>query len=197
MNDETLNVVDNEELTEGEAGVKVEKTDELLETFEDWIAEGVSEDDIIVKLHEDHGLTFPQAVNRFRKLKSQAGLTSPRGNKAEEVVAFIKDKHEGGMERSDIIAAMVEKFGYTPKSAASTFSVQGKKLGLTGEGTAGAKVPLEDVVKFLRENDGMDKAELLSKMQENLGYAASTCNAFYVYIPMAKEWAKQELEANG
>lgn len=187
MNEAALNVVDNEE--------KVEKTDDLLATFESWIAEGVSEDDIIVKLHEEHDMSFPAAVNRFRKLKSQAGLTSPRGNKSEEVLAYIKEQHEAGIERSDIIASMVEKFGYTPKSAASTFSVQGKKLGITGEGTAGAKVPLEDVVKFLRDNDGMDKQDLLAKMQDELGYAESTCNAFYIYIPMAKEWARQEADS--
>jgi hypothetical protein len=184
MSNEALNVVDNDEV----------KTDELLDTFQSWIEDGVSEDDIIVKLHQEHDMSFPAAVNRFRKLKSQAGLTTPRGNKAEEVQTFIKTRHEAGDDRSAIIAAMVEQFGYTPKSAASTFSVQGKKLGLTSEGAAGAKVPMEDVVSFLRANyDSMSKQDLIAKMSDELGYAESTCNSFYIYIPMAKEWAAQEL----
>lgn len=181
--------VDDEEA----AGVeKAEKPDELLPTFQGWIEDGVTEDDIIVKLHEEHGLSYPSAVAKFRKLKSQAGLTSSRGNKSEDVIAFIKSKHEEGVSRKDIISAMVEEFGYTDKSAASTFSVQGKKLGITGEGGVGNRVPISDTVAFLRANKDMPKQELLAKMQEELGYAESTCNAFYIYIPMAVEWSAQE-----
>lgn len=184
--------VDDEEAAGVEKAEKPEKPDELLPTFQGWIEDGVTEDDIIVKLHEEHGLSYPSAVAKFRKLKSQAGLTSSRGNKSEDVIAFIKSKHKEGVSRKDIISAMVEEFGYTDKSAASTFSVQGKKLGITGEGGVGNRVPISDTVAFLRANKDMPKQELLAKMQEELGYAESTCNAFYIYIPMAVEWSAQE-----
>lgn len=171
------------------------KEDELLSTFQAWIDEGVEEDDIIMKLHQDHGLSLPSAVSRFRKLKGQAGLTSPRGHKSEDVQAFIQEQVDAGNARADIIEAMVEKFGYTKNSAASTFSTQGKKLGLTGEGGASVRVPMEKTVAFLRANKDLKKQELVAKMSEELGYAQSTCGAFYTYIPMAEEWAKQEAEA--
>lgn len=189
------------EMTSGEEEVtnavqKAEKPDDLLDTFQGWIDEGVEEDEIIMILHKEHNLSLPSAVSRFRKLKSQAGLTSPRGHKSEDVQAFIKAKVDEGMERAAIIDAMVEEFGYAPKSAASTFSVQGKKLGITGEGGGmSSRVPLEDVVTFLRDNRELKKQELVAKMSEALGYAESTCGAFYTYIPMAEEWAKQEVAA--
>jgi len=171
------------------------KEDELLPTFQAWIDEGIEEDEIIMKLHKEHNLSLPSAVSRFRKLKSQAGLTSPRGHKSEDVQAFIQERVDAGDERAVIIEAMVEKFGYTKNSAASTFSTQGKKLGLTGEGGASVRVPMEKTVAFLRANKDLKKQELVAKMSEELGYAQSTCGAFYTYIPMAEEWAKQELAA--
>jgi len=184
-------------MTETEEATVAVKPDELLPTFEEWIAAGVEEDEIIMKLHKEHNLTLPSAVTRYRKLKSQAGLTSPRGHKAEDVQAFIKDKVDDGMDRGDIIDAMVEEFGYTKKSAQSTFSTQGKKLGITGEGGGmSARVPMEQTVAFLRANQELKKQELVAKMAEELGYAESTCGAFYTYIPMAVEWARQEVEAS-
>lgn len=174
-----------------------EKMDELLPAFKEWVENGIDEDSIIVKLHEEHGLTYPSAVAKYRKLKSQAGMTSPRGHKSEDVIAFIKENHEEGKSRKEIIEAMVEEFGYTPKSAASTFSIQGKKLGIAGGGEFGARqtVPLSDTVAFLRNNYHLPKQELIAKMKDELGYAESTCNAFYIYVPMAMEWAKQENNA--
>lgn len=185
------------EMTMGEeVEAKQEKTDELLDDFIGWVKDGVEEDDIIMKLSKDHNLSLPSAVSRFRKLKSQAGMTSPRGHKSEDVQAFIKAKIDDGMDRQEIIAAMIDEFGYAPKSAASTFSVQGKKLGITGEGGGmSARVPMENTVSFLRANRELKKQELIAKMTEELGYAESTCGAFYNYIPMAEEWAKQEIEA--
>lgn len=175
-----------------EVAAAPEKTDPLLETFMGWVNDGVEEDEIIMKLHQEHDLTLPSAVSRYRKLKSQGGLTKERGHKSEDVRNFMKEKHEAGMSRSEIIEAMVEEFGYTKNSAASTFSTQGKELGLTGEGGVSVRVPMEQTVAFLRANQGLKKQELVAKMAEELGYAESTCGAFYTYIPMAVEWARQE-----
>lgn len=189
---EELDMAGETEATEA----PIVKPDELLETFQGWIDEGVEEDEIIMKLHKEHDLSLPSAVSRFRKLKSQAGLTSPRGHKAEDVQNFIKDKVEDGMDRADIIDAMVDTFGYTKKSAQSTFSTQGKKLGITGEGSGmSARVPMNKTVEFMRANADLKKQEFVAKMSQELGYAESTCGAFYTYIGMAQEWARQEVEA--
>ena len=192
MSEEMNDVVEATETATTEAV----KTDPLLEQFQQWVDDGIAEDDIIVKLHEEHDLSFPAAVGKYRKLKSEAGLTSPRGHKAEDVQSFIKEGLDQDMSRAEIIGAMVQKFGYTKKSAASTFSVQGKKMGIVGEGTgATQKVPLEEIVAFMRANAGDKRQELVAKMVEEFGYAESTCGAFYTYIPMAQEWAKQEVAA--
>lgn len=190
---EELNMMEEEVEVKEEAQVK---PDELLPVFLSWVEDGVEEDEMIMKLHKEHNLALSSAVGRYRKLKGQAGLTSPRGHKAEDVQAFIQAKVDEDMSRGDIIDAMVEKFGYTKKSAQSTFSTQGKKLGITGEGGMSARVPISSIVKFLRDNQDLKKQELISKMAEELNYAESTCGAFYTYIPMAQEWAKQEMDAS-
>lgn len=194
MTDENTNEAVEETTNESVQAAEV-KPDELLEDFKGWIADGMEDDDIIMKLSNDHDLSISSAVARYRKLKGQAGMTSPRGHKAEEVQAFIQAQVDDGKERADIIEAMVEKFGYTKKSAQSTFSTQGKKLGITGEGSGiSARVPMSDVVAFLRANQDLKKQELVAKMVAELEYAESTCGAYYNYIPMAVEWARQEKE---
>jgi len=185
----------NQEVTEtNEVATEAKKQDALLPLFLQWKEEGMEDDDIIMKLHEEHDLTLSSAVARFRKLKSEAGLTAHKGHKSEEVREFIKQEADAGKSRAEIIEAMVDKFGYTKKSAASTYSTQAKKLGLIGEGVGvSAKLPMEEVVRFMRANADLKKQEFVAKMSEELGYAPSTCGAFYTYMPMAKEWAKQEL----
>lgn len=199
MTDET-EVTDPVETTEAaEAPAAPVVRDDLQDTFDGWHAEGVNEDDMIEMLHNDHELSYPGAVNKLRVLKKGAGLTKARGHKSADVQAFIKECSEAGDERAEIIAKMIEKFGYTKHSAASTFSVQGSKLGLTGGGSfgGGAKKPLSEVVAFARDHAGDKRADFASAMVEELGYTESTAGAFYTYLGFAREYAKQELEAAG
>ncbi len=191
--------VDEAEVVENDEVVMAPEKprDDLQDTFEGWVEAEISEDDMIESLHTDHELSYPQAVNRLRKLKSAAGLTRPKGHKSEEVQAFITECNDAGDDRATIIGKLVEKFGYTKNSAASTFSVQGGKLGLAGGGSfgAGAKRPLSEVVEFARRNADAKRADFVKAMVEELEYTESTSGAFYTYMGFAKEYAKQEIEA--
>lgn len=171
--------------------------DPLQEAFEGWIAAEMNEDDIIEELHSEHELSYPAAVNKLRALKKAAGLTKPRGYSSDEVREFINECHEAGDDRATIISKLVEKFDYTKNSAASTFSVQGGKLGITGGGGfgGGQKKPLDEVVAFARTNADLKRADFCAKMAEELGYTESTAGAFYTYLGFAQEYAKQEVAA--
>ena len=101
--------------TEGEgteaAPIVAIRVDELQGNFDEWHIAGMSEDDIIEKLHTDHELSYPGAVNRLRVLKKGAGLTRPKGAKSEDVRIFIQTCHNEGNERPAIIEKLVEKYG--------------------------------------------------------------------------------------
>ena len=192
------NVNETEEMAEAtEVAEAPVVRDALQDQFDEWHNEDLSEDDIIELLHTEHELSYPAAVNKLRILKKAAGLTRPRGNKATDVQAFIQACHDNGDERGVIIEKMVEKYGYTKKSAASTFSVQGGKLGLAGGGSfgGGAKKPLSEVVAFAREHASEKRADFATAMVEELGYTESTAGAFFTYLGFAKEYARQELDA--
>ena len=184
------------EMNETEVVAEV-KIDELQATFDEWHEAGISEDNIIVKLHEEHDLSYPAAVNRLRALKKGAGLTRPAGHKSEEGRSFIQECHDSGDDRSVIIEKLQAAFGYTKNSAASTFSVQGGKLGIAGGGSfgGGAKKPLNEVVAFARLNADKTRKDFVVAMSEELGYTESTAGAFYTYMGFAKEYARQEVEA--
>ncbi len=173
------------------------KVDELQEDFMVWLDGGLSEDDVIEILHTKHNLSYPAAVNRLRALKKGAGLTRQKGAKSEDVRAFMQECHDAGDERAVIVDKLVEKYGYTKKSAQSVFSTQGKAIGIAGEGGfgGGQKKPLNEVVEFARGASQMKRAEFTAAMVEQLGYTESTAGAFYTYMGFAKEYARQEVDA--
>lgn len=194
---------DENEVNENEAEEMTEVTeivapprDELQDAFEGWMEDEASDDDIIEMLHNDHKLSYPAAVNKLRVLKKAAGLTKPRGAKSEDVRVFIQECHDAGDERAVIITKLVAKYNYTKKSAASTFSVQGGKLGLTGgEFGARAKRPLTEVVAWVRDHSDLKRSDFVVAMQADLEYTESTAGAFFTYLGFAKEYARQEVAA--
>lgn len=183
--------------TETEETVE-EVRDDLQDQFDEWYENDVPEDEMIENLHNIYQLSYPAAVYKLRVLKKAAGLTKPRGHKSEEVMAFIKESFDAGDDRSVTTEKLIEKYDYTKHSAASTYSTLGKKLGIvTGGGVGGTKQPLDQVVAFVRQNADKKRADFCTAMAEELGYSESTAGAFYTYIPFAKEYAKQEMEAAG
>jgi transposase len=168
---------------------------ELVNEYLQWLEEGKDTDAIVELLHNNYNLSYPAAVRKIAALRKEAGLTKPRGTSAEKVQAFIQEQLEAGKERSEIIAMMQEEFGYTKHSASSTFSIQGKKLGITGEGSRRSNVPMEEVVAFARANAHLKRSEFTEKMAAELDYSPSTAGAFYTYLGFAQEYARQECEA--
>lgn len=197
MNDEVTFEEEVVESTENEA-TEGQEVDELQEVFDSWVEAGKSDDDMIEALHNEHELSYPQAITRLRELKKAAGMGRRPGHKKEEVQAFIQECIDNEMSRSDIIEAMVEKFGYTKNSAASTFSVQARAMGIIaeGEGVRASKKPLNEVVAFARAHANDKRADFVEAMVEELGYSESTAGAFYTYLGFAKEYARQECEEN-
>jgi len=165
----------------------------LAEELKAWIEEGKDEDSFIEYLHTKHEMSYPKAVRELANLKREAGLTQPRTtHSSEEVQKFIKEKMDEGFDRKDITQMLIDTFGYNKNSAASTMSVQLKKMGITTESVRGARVPIEEVAAFAREHKDKKRSEFAKLMSEKLGYSESTAAAFYTYLPFAIAYAKLE-----
>lgn len=162
----------------------------LIAEFADNLEAGMSPDDLILWLRDSQEISFPSAVRLYAELKK---AVAPEGDsKSVQVSSFIKTHYEQGYSRAQIIQLLQDKFEYSPKSAASMYSTAGKTLGiLSGSGrTGGSKVPMSQVVSALRSCPANREAYVAALM--DLGYSESTAGHFVNYIPMAKEWAKQE-----
>lgn len=188
---------ENQEVQETENENVAIPRDALQDRFDEWHGDELEDDNIIELLHADHGMSYPAAVNKLRVLKKAAGLTKPKGHKAAEVQEFIQACHDEGDDRATTISKMVEKYGYTKHSAASTFSVQGAKIGLAGGGGASTKRPIDEVVTFARAHATDKRADFAAAMVAELGYTESTSASFFTYLGFAQEYARQELAAAG
>lgn len=163
----------------------------LLEEFRNFFT-GDNADDTILWLRDSQEISFPAAVRLFGDLRKS---TSPEASesKSAQVMAYIKERFEQGYNRAQIIQLLQDKFDYSPKSAASVYSTAGRTLGILAGGTTrGARVPMSTLVKELRACAPTKEAYVAALT--GLGYSESTAGHFVNYIPMAKEWARQELE---
>jgi hypothetical protein len=86
--------------------------------------------------------------------------------------------------------------GYSANSAASSYSRAMKELGLSSSRSS-ANVPIDELVSYVREHQGMQRKDLAEAIARDLGYSVVTANAFLTYVNFAKEWARQEMEAHG
>ena len=151
-----------------------------------------SDDDVIMWLKDSQEISFPAAVRMFADLKKSCSEDSA-DSKHAKVLNAVKAWYEGGYDRKQIIQLLQDEFEYTPKSAASMYSTMGKTLGILGEGrTMSAKVPLPTLVEACRNASDKSRAGY-TKIINELGYSEATAAHFANYIPMAKEWARQEL----
>lgn len=160
---------------------------EFVEKFD-----GNNADDTILWLRDSQEVSFPAAVRLFAELKK---TLAPEGeSKSAKVTGYIKSKFEQGFNRAQIIQLLQDEFEYSPKSAASVYSTSARTLGIISGGrTGGARVPMNTIVETLRGTDGSKAAYVAALVA--LGYSESTAAHFVNYVPMAKEWAKQELGA--
>jgi hypothetical protein len=193
MND-TAEVIENVELVDvsapsGEATTLDDNP--LMTEFADRY--GVdSEDDIITWLKDSQEISFPAAVRMYADLKKSVAEDSA-DSKHAQVLGSVRSWYEAGFDRKQIIQLLQDTYEYTPKSAASMYSTVGKTLGILGEGrVASAKVPLPVLVEACRSASDKSRAGY-TKIISELGYSEATAAHFANYIPMAKEWAKQEM----
>jgi len=154
---------------------------------------GGNADEVILWLRDSQEITFPAAVRMFAELRKSTAPDASE-SKSAQVSTFIKSKYEEGYSRAQIIQLLQDKFDYSPKSAASVYSTAGRTLGiLSGTGrSGGARVPMDQIVSTLRSCN-QSKAAYVAALVD-LGYSESTAAHFVNYIPMAKEWARQEAE---
>lgn len=148
------------------------------------------------QLQIDYDLSYATAYQHIRKYCESAGIELPSAtrNSFEDVLKFIKDAFEQEWDRDKIIQGLTDELGYTKNSANSAYSRATRELGLA-TGNAGPKAELSEVVAHIRKHEHLPKKEAVRKLCEDLGYAESTANSFYVYLNFAKEYSKQEMEA--
>lgn len=116
-------------------------------------------------------------------------------NTLEDLKSYVQNALDNDQERVDTIQGLQDDMGYTKNSAASAYSRALRELGITPPSTRTA-VDLPELVKFIRENIDEPKKTLAAMIQERFGYAKSSAASFLVYLKFAKEFAKQEVEAN-
>ena len=152
--------------------------------------------EMIQQIADEFDVSTATAGAHIRKYAEEQGIELPsqQRHSLEDMVKFVEELHSADKSRADIVDALQEEMGYTANSAASAYSRATRELGIS-TGRVGNTVPLDQLVSFLRENDGMSRKALVTKMSEELGYAESTANSFLTYVNMAKEWARQEAAA--
>lgn len=175
---------------------RTEKVNEILNSFDEaMLQDNESRKEIIERIADEFDVSTVTAYQHVKKYCEENDIELPTVQRTslEDMVAFVKDKLDEKMERSEVVKALQDEMGYTANSAASAFSRATRELGLS-TGRAGPKADISDVVAFMRENRALPRKAAVAKMVEELGYAESTANAFYTYQSMAEEWARQETE---
>lgn len=149
---------------------------------------------IVNSLSEQYDVSNATIMQTIRNFCEENDIELPVVKRVDfdDVVKFAKDMLDDGKEKSDVIEAMQDEFGYTANTAASTFSRVAKELGIASERTI---VDISKVVAFVRNNENTPRKVAVDKMVEELGYSESTANSYFTYLNFAKEYARQELAA--
>lgn len=148
--------------------------------------------DMLDTLQSDFDISYPTAYTYVRKWceTNEIELPSASRNTSEDMVNFVKQGIDDGKSRTEIVDGLQDAMGYTKNSANSAYSRATRELGISNGG--GQKASLESVVTFIRENEHLPRKEAVAAMCEELGYAESTANSFFIYLNFAKEYSRQE-----
>jgi len=175
---------------------RTDKINEYLASQDDSaIAEAESRRDIVDQIALDYDVSNATATAHVRKYAEEAGIDLPQANRNtfEDLVAYVQNGLDNGTERADILQGLQDEMGYTKNSAASAWSRVARHLGLSTGG--GTRVELSDTVAAIREVEDLPRKEAVAAICDRLGYAESTANSFFTYLNFAKEYARQEAEA--
>lgn len=178
---------------------RTEKVDEFLGDYSQAdLVDTESRKNIISVIADEFDISSASAAQHVRGYcdRNEIILPTVQRTSLEDMVTFVKEQLDGGKDRKEVVEALQDEMGYTANSAASAYSRATRELGIS-TGNTGAKADISEVVSFIREHLDMPRKEAVAKMVEDLGYAESTANTFFTYLPMAREYARQEVEALG
>lgn len=168
----------------------------LAKQDQELIATSEARKELCEQIQIDYDLSYATAYQHIRKYCESAGIDLPSAtrNSFEDVLNFIKTAFEQEWDREKIIEGLTTDLGYTKNSANSAYSRATRELGLA-TGGSGPKAELSEVVAHIRKHEHLPRKEAVKRLVEDLGYAESTANSFYVYLNFAKEYSKQESAA--
>ena len=182
-------VLDTKARTDRINAVLIEQDPASLQTVE-------GRKELIEQFADEFDISTATAAQHIKKFCDENDIELPTVQRTslEDMVAFVKDKLDEGSTRSEVVEALQEEMGYTANTAASAYSRATRELGLS-TGRTGPKASIADVVTFMRNNLDLGRKAAAKKMHDEIGYAEATAMAFYTYLPLAQEYARQELEA--
>ena len=159
------------------------------------ITDSATRSDMVEKIADQFDVSEATATADIKKYAetNEIELPSQHRNKLEDMVQFVKDQMDEGVDRAGIVMALQSEMGYSENSAASALSRARKELGLTEGRSKGNVAPISDLVAFVRKNQDTPRKQLSEMMADELGYTTVTSYAFLSYLNFAREWARQEL----
>jgi transposase len=152
--------------------------------------------EMIIRIADKFDVSEATAAAHIRTYAEKKDIELPQAQRTslEDMVQFVKEKLDEGMERSKVVEELQNEMGYTANSAASAYSRATRELGIS-TGRAGATVPIDVLVNVVRANKNAGRKQLTKVIHEQCGYAEATSGAFVTYLNFAQEYARQEVEA--
>jgi hypothetical protein len=152
--------------------------------------------ELIIRIADKFDVSEATAAAHIRTYAEAKDIELPASQRTslEDMVAFVKEKLDEGMERAKVVEELQNEMGYTANSAASAYSRATRELGIS-TGRQGATVPIDQLVKVVRDNKHVGRKQLTKLIHEQCGYAEATSGAFVTYLNFAQEYARQEVEA--
>lgn len=175
-----------------------ERTIKVNELLNSWIEDedlDLTDDDVrqslVDRIVDEFDIMRPTASQHVREYAVEAGIELPTINRTPfaDILKFITEQRDEGIERKDTCKAMSEKFGITEDSADSAYSRAMKELGLSA--SRGAKCDIGVLVAAVREARAEfpgDKASAVAKVAEVTGYSIATTKQWFNMIPFAEAW---------
>lgn len=105
---------------------------------------------------------------------------------------FVIEKHDDNMTSAKIMAHLQVTYDLSGNEARKTYNAIRDSEGWTSSSTGN----ITTLVKVMRDNHGkLERKELVKLMAAESGYTESTANHMLSQLNFAKEYHKQELEA--
>lgn len=170
------------------------KINEFLSETDEDLADADVRSALAEQLADEYEISSATAHQHIRDFCENNGVELPTIQRTPftDIVAFVQDDREAGVERAETIKKLSEQFNLGINSAASAYSRVMKELGLSSA-RGGAKCEVAVLVAAIRANRSKPKAEAVKAVIAATGYSEATTKAFFNQIPFAEEWSRQDL----